>query len=179
LICVDYWNATYLNVLYIREQSKFTFSKTASEKEKWKNTFENHFCFERRKKCLTNCWTNQTKLKEKKTFYQFEVIWIVYSNARSIKISDRKLSVSAEISVSVSVLFNVSVSAKFTVQIRTENRNIYFKAFLGSVSVSVSNLVLVQTEPKFWYFGFGLNSGFGRSLIKMTDIQKSNTVDAA
>jgi hypothetical protein len=30
------------------------------------------------------------------------------------------------------------------------------------LSVSVS--VLVQTKPKFWYFGFGLKSGFGRSL---------------
>ncbi len=33
-----------------------------------------------------------------------------------------------------------------------------------SVSVSVS----VQTEPKFRYFGFGLNSGFVRSLITTT-----------
>jgi hypothetical protein len=36
---------------------------------------------------------------------------------------------------------------------------------MACLSVSVSVSVSVQIEPKFRYFGFGLNSGFGRSLV--------------
>ena len=33
----------------------------------------------------------------------------------------------------------------------------------NSVSVSFNLSVSAQTKPRFWYFGFGLNSGFNRS----------------
>ncbi len=38
----------------------------------------------------------------------------------------------------------------------------------GMLCLSVSVSVSAQTKPKFRYFGFGLNSGFGRSLNRVS-----------
>ncbi len=58
----------------------------------------------------------------------------------------------------------------FKLVVRTLSNQLFNSSWLDIevLSILVSVLVSVQTQPKFWYFGFGSNYGFGRSQTQIS-----------